>query len=273
MDPGRAQVAGCEFDPYLQTSWVVYREGREVSSSRTGFSWYFYGEGGNYDVDFEVLKDASCLDSAHPRLQVSTPRSGYDDLAPVLFWFFTICAGVGATMLALAAKRRYEDLRPPVPQLDPSTTVPAHVAWKQKPDRKEPLQGLPSWSLFTANILTLLTFIMMVGTILDHYQSYGLRVRVLRPGIVGQRNAGIQPLLVELRGKVRDPRPKLYMDFQSVSWDDFDTAIEREIRLRPLDWPVYFQADGDLDYRWAAEVMDRLKGWQVEVILLTHSPR
>ena len=272
VDSGRPRVAGCEFDVYSHASWIVYRGGQEVSSSRTGFSWTFYGEGGNYDVDFEVLKDASCLDAAHPRLQVSTTWKGFDDLARDLDWLFAMCVGIGATMLVLAAKRRREDLRPPVPQLDPSTTAPAHIAWKRKPDRKGPLQVLPSWSLFTANILTLLTFIMMVWTILDHYPIYGLRVRILRPGIVSQRSLGIQPLLVELRGNSRDPRPKLYMDFQPVPWDDFDTAIEKEIRLRPLDWPVYFQADPDLDYRWAAEAMDRLKGWQVEVILLTHSP-
>jgi len=272
MDPDRPYRSDCEFDGFLHTSWVAYREGQEFSSSRPGYSWTFYGEEGTYEVDFEVLKDAACLDVAHPRLRIFTTPNGSVD-ARILFWLFALCTGTGAAMLALATKRRHQELQRPAIQLEPFKTAPAHIAWKRKADRKGPLQGLPSWSLYTVNILTLLTFLMMVWTILEHYPAYGLRVRILRPGIIGQRSGGIDPLLVELRGKARDQRPKLYMDFQPVPWDEFDTAIEKEIRRRPLDWPIYLQADGDLDYRWAVEVMDRLKGWQVGIILLTHSPR
>jgi hypothetical protein len=39
----------------------------------------FDGERGVYDLDVEVLKDASCLNSAHPRLKVSAFTSSYAD--------------------------------------------------------------------------------------------------------------------------------------------------------------------------------------------------
>jgi len=102
----------------------------------------------------------------------------------------------------------------------------------------------------------------------------GFRVRLLRPGITSPRLPGIQPLLVRVAFRGYTVRPGLYLASQSVSWDDLGTQLEKELRLRPPDWPVYVEGDPDLDWRSVAEAIDAIRGLNADVVLLTrrHSP-
>jgi hypothetical protein len=66
----------------LQTRWVLYRNGKVVDRHdeqiRDSYGSGFDGEEGVYDLDVEVLADASCLNLSHPRLRIATERREYE---------------------------------------------------------------------------------------------------------------------------------------------------------------------------------------------------
>jgi hypothetical protein len=55
----------------------TFQGGQVVTKWDPGEYSPFRVGGGIFDLDLEVLKDASCLDSAHPRLQIRADADAY----------------------------------------------------------------------------------------------------------------------------------------------------------------------------------------------------
>jgi hypothetical protein len=70
-------------DGPLNAHWKLYRNGQIVADVDERATYYyedgFTAEPGIYDLDVEILSDASCHDPGHPRLIVYTDDSGYQD--------------------------------------------------------------------------------------------------------------------------------------------------------------------------------------------------
>jgi hypothetical protein len=64
-------------------------------------------------------------------------------------------------------------------------------------------------------------------------------------------------------------RPRLYVDYRPVGWDDIEALLRKELRVRPPNWPVYVEGDPGMEWVWAADTIDRIRGLHAEVILLT----
>jgi len=219
----------------------------------------------------EVLKYPGCLAPLLARLRVNTSRYDYDAAALVFSWLFAMCGSIGVSLLAVVGTRRYPKPTGAAGSLALSGLASAPILWKPRPPRKPPLPGLPAFSFLTANILILLVIISWVGRSVVHVVPTGLRVRTLRPGVFRPPSPGIQPLVVELRLAGKNPRPELYLDFRPVAWDDFAKSLEKEIRRRPADFPVYVQGDPEMAWGWAAKAIDEIKGFHVEVVMLTRA--
>jgi len=111
--------------------------------------------------------------------------------------------------------------------------------------------------------------IMLVLRSYEHSAPVGLRVRLLRPQVTAQSVPGFQPLLIRMKLTPGSPRPNVYIGSQLVPWAGFDAALQTEINRRPPDWPVYVQGDPESDWSSVVGVIDRIRGLQVQVILLT----
>ena len=103
----------------------------------------------------------------------------------------------------------------------------------------------------------------------------GLPVRLMNPAVSYQLGPGIQPLLVRLVDGCHSlprryvgPRPCLYIDSQLVSWDSFDSVLREKLRLRPPNWPVYLEGDKAMEWEYAVEAIDKIRGLHAEVVLL-----
>ena len=131
-----------------------------------------------------------------------------------------------------------------------------------------PLSGLSWISLLTFQLMLVL-IIMFVA--ISPVTPEGIRVRLLRPGVSAQPSPGIQPLLVRVERRGREPA-RLYVNWQPVSTEQIDSLLREELGRRPPDWPVYVEANGDADWGDVLAVIDRLRGLNAEVVLLTRAP-
>jgi biopolymer transport protein ExbD len=97
----------------------------------------------------------------------------------------------------------------------------------------------------------------------------GLRVRLVRPGTHAERSPGIQPVLVRVNYDQKNRRATVTVDSQPVTWEELETVLRRELRLRPPDWPVYVEGDREMEWQWAAMAIDVVQGLHTPVVLLT----
>lgn len=132
--------------------------------------------------------------------------------------------------------------------------------------RRWPLSGLSYVPLIVASILFLLLTVFLT---LGRATPIGLSVRLLRVGVEGPASPGAPPLIIKVESAGHHTPPRLYINWQPVSREDFDSALGKELRIRPPDWPVYVEGDPELDWREVATIIDRVRGHHAEVILLT----
>ena len=92
----------------------------------------------------------------------------------------------------------------------------------------------------------------------------GLNVHLLPPAPVAPRVPGMDPLLVQVTG-----HHEVCVNWQPVTWTEFAEVVQKELKRRPPNWPVYVEGDPDLDWQWVAMVIDTIRGLHGEVSLLT----
>jgi biopolymer transport protein ExbD len=139
----------------------------------------------------------------------------------------------------------------------------------QKFQLKKTFSGLPSFGLVAA----LTYFVVLVPLwVMEslRFSPVGLKVRVLKPAVLSMKIKSLtEPVVVRLKSGA--PR-KLYLNSRLVSLSTLDVELKKELKLRP-DWVVYFDADPDLPWEQAAEVIDLIRGAGAEVVLLTPGSR
>ena len=113
LDENVQSDATCNAYSSLQTRWVLYGSGQVVEKwdypvLLGTYLQGFHAENGTYELDVEVVSDASCLNSAHPRLRVTTGKREYEEEFSPLMWLSVLCIGAGIGLLALfeIARRR-----------------------------------------------------------------------------------------------------------------------------------------------------------------------
>jgi hypothetical protein len=271
--------ASCIDSSALKTRWLLYRDGRVESGDDQTFGGYvggFYAKSGVYALDVEVLKDAGCPNSAHPRLRVVTLTNSYAGFTSPLLWLCTIGMCTGGILLVIGGGQR---LRKPPPPVAPSVhngTVGGHFRWQRRPSKARPFSGISYFGLIAT--ITFLLVSISIGFIQTGLRLVpkGLRIHLVRPEISAERTPSvqpaIQPVLVRLESGERSGRPNLYVDLRLVSWEDFGMVLQKQLNQRPPNWPVYLEGDPGMNWGWAVEVIDTIRGLQAEVVLLTSAP-
>ncbi|HVP45319.1 MAG TPA: hypothetical protein VMT32_02005 [Bryobacteraceae bacterium] len=261
----------------LDTRWALYKSGRVVARSHEPFISGtqledFKGQPGIYNLDVEVLKDASCLNADHPRLRVFTDPSGYASLVERLLCLCLISMGAGASLLVVAGRAHVGRLPPVAPDAE-WAMVRGHLPLKVRLPRPGPFSGMPAWGLFAANtFLIVLLPVWLIQSWLGVLRILvGLPIHLQRPALSSPPSPGIQPLLVHLEAAPNYARPTLYVNSQAVAWEDLTAVLQRELPLRPPNWPVYVEGRGEMEWGHTVRVIDAIRGLRAEVVLLTHS--
>jgi hypothetical protein len=261
----------------------------------------FHADQGIYILNLDVHEDESRLNSHEPRLVIfesggkfwsSSAHREYVLLALLLL----VPVGIG-TIIRAAILRRQEKLdvfargcclthpaalgNAGIEHFEKRLlmrtrayleTVGGHRLRKRRPSKQWPFSRISWFGLIAATTCVMVFIAMSVAKSLDHVVSTGLRVRLLRPGVTAERSPGIQPLRVRVASDGRSVHPRLYVDSQLVSWQDFGALLQKELSRRPPDWPVYVEGDPDMEWRYAAETIDAIRGLRAEVVLLTEEP-
>jgi hypothetical protein len=192
-----------------------------------------------------------------------------NDIASILLWICEMAAGGGAILLAIGAVEGFRMPHPPVAPNGIPGLVTGNVRWIFRPSNPRPFAGLSSYGTISA-----IFYLLVYSTVLTFQASalltpVGLRVRLTRPGVVGQSFPGIHPLLLRLVCCARRDEPILYLDSQAVSWEELGGVLQKELRYRPSNWPVYVQGDPSMEFGWVAKAVDAIEGLHACVVLLT----
>jgi hypothetical protein len=178
----------------------------------------------------------------------------------------------------------------PAPRVDSMIRHP----WVSRPSLK-PDFAKPSWVglVFWLTWGVALMGFWMVHLAID-VSFKGLPVRLLRPGVQGQRMPNLDPLVVRvscaedcalpyppydwLHPDMRNRRiavwqkrvaPVVYFNSQRISWEQLGPLLDRELPRRPPDWPVYVQGDVNLEWKSVVRAIDIVRGKGAQVVLLT----
>jgi len=105
----------------------------------------FDADKGIHDLDVEVLSDASCLNTSHPRLRVLTNRDDYADYASPLLWLSALCVAVGISLLVLFSITQFSGRWTLAPNFALSGSVGQHFQWAQTLPLKKVFSGIRSF--------------------------------------------------------------------------------------------------------------------------------
>jgi hypothetical protein len=254
---------------------------------------YFRARKGHYLLDLDVLQDGSRLNAGAPHLVVfETGEHGIASGPGAIAALVSLLFAVAGTFLIIrsAIERRREKLevlaracsltqpgpQPGEPQMGSrpvapyvhSATAAGHLWWKPRPSDRRPFSGLSSFGLFAAIAYLLVLIPLWVLQSWDQPIPQGLTIHLL-PGILAQSSSGIQPLRVWVESGEPRVSPILYVDWQLVAWENFETVLKKELSRRPPNWPVYLEGDANMEWGNAVKAMDAIRGLGAEVVLLT----
>ena len=264
----------CSSYSTLKTTWTLYRDGRvqtqwDAPVLQDGYLEGFDATKGVYDLDVNVLADASCLNANRPRLRVVTSRDHDGFYAGVLLWTGTAFVVVGLSLVILGWRGgEFRELEPSAVVTN-TPTAGQNFQWAQRLPLRRQFSSPPAFALLAAPVLLILIIIFMV--LLQPYPARGLYVKVLKPGPLAAPDPLNDPVVVEILDAGPGVTPELYINSKPTSWNTFGDDLKNEIKLRPK-WVVYVQADPNLPWADVTSAIDVAQGLHADVVLLTIQP-
>jgi biopolymer transport protein ExbD len=264
----------CSSYSVLKSTWTLYRDGRVYTQWDTPVLQDGYLEGfdatkGFYDLDVNILADASCLNANRPRLRVVTSRDNDSFYAGVLLWSGAIFVVVGISLVILGWRRSVFRGLEQSAIVTNAPTVGQNFQWAQRLPLRRQFSSPPAFALLAVPILVILIIIFMV--LLQPYPARGLYVRVLKLGPLAATDPLSDPVVVQILDAGLGVTPELYINSKPTSWNRFADDLKNELKLRPK-WVVYVQADPVLPWADIVNAMDVAKGLHANVVLLTLEP-
>lgn len=128
VDPNRLpSYAECPADSTLQMRWALTKNGQAITpaSEERGtfylpsgtFVGRFWAERGHYEVNVQVVSDASCLNQANPRLRVGISDEDYADYSSSFTWIVSmslLAAGAGIVLVLRSVPLQSPQPRPSI---------------------------------------------------------------------------------------------------------------------------------------------------------------
>ena len=283
----------------LSASWVLSKAGKVVASSRVGPTPPYYTQGlggigglhaarGSYVLDMGIQRNENRVSTEQPYLMVYEAGGAYfkagDRLASA-FMTFLLFGPIGICGLIISGMNRRQESEAIIRRFPLTVPGPLPGEPLARPQRavlhrpRYPLLRRRSnqpqrASLSPAVLITVIT-LQLVFIVMCVLQSWayglpkGLLIRLVRPNGYAQPSPGIQPVTVRV-APGPDTHPSPYVNGQPVSWDDLNTVLGKELAQRPPAWPVYVEADPNVEWKDALKAIDIIRGLRAEVVLLPH---
>lgn len=258
----------------LRVHFIAYQNGVPIGETDqpgdVGYGALDFEKTGYYSLGVEVLSDATCLNSAHPRLQVSTWGWYYQDRYNTALWAIPVAAIAGLALLGyvvifLAPKAKpYRIVQAEEEKVKAGLSV-------YRPRSVKLISTLPHFPLLLATLLALLVFILAI--LQTPFPTKGMYVSVnVKPSEAGIPNSAMPPVVVRIRLPRPGAVPKLSVNSTSAEWDGLGDALKGQLKLRE-QWIVYVDGDSNLPWQNVAQVADIAKGLHAKVVLLTPETR
>jgi biopolymer transport protein ExbD len=268
----------CSSYSALKTTWTLYREGRvyaqwDAPVLQDGYLEGFDAKNGIYDLDIDVLADASCLNANRPRLKIVTSRDNDSFYAGVLLWSSATSIVVGISLVILGWRGGiFTDLEPSAIVTN-APSVGQNFQWAQKLPARRPIVGMPAFGLLAGTVFAILAILMMMLTGAFQYKSKGLWVHPLKPGAAPSKpDAWTEPVIVLVKDAGPGQEPGLYVNSKVVAWDDLAGALRHELSGR-REWAVYVEGDDCVVWANVANVIDIAHTDGAKVFLLPQPDR
>jgi biopolymer transport protein ExbD len=272
----------------LQVRWELSRGGGVIDQSASDLSDYFESEDGTFDIDLEVLSDASCLNARNPRLVVALSPYGPSDTADqitnisILLGISIMCAGAGIVLLTRARSRSEDECRrancvtPFLPHpwsnvafvgehSDSHETAFAYTTFRRRNfPRRQITPNLPTIGYAYATTW-LLIFVPLALVFMGWQQRpVGLPVSVVRLDASDVKNDfAFEPLLVRV-----ELGHHLYLNAQPITSEELSRTLGERLARRPY-WYVYVDADPNVQFADVARAVDIIRGQHADAVLVT----
>ncbi len=283
----------CDSTSFAGVRWSVSSHGKQFAAGTgkpaPGDLWVCRSIGtfqcgkGHYVLNMDVLEDQSRLNFYEPRLVVY--ESGGKAASDPSLWVGALSlvalvfgGPVGISMIVLAVigwrQRKLFALWKTYPLNQPGNSAPGllRLAFSTGPLRlRRPVSASmrPFSGVFTQCLLPLLMLCSLVMALAQDWSvPVGLPLRIVRPGVHVPSPPGIQPVLVRVA-----KNSQVYIGSELTSRENLSTRLKQELSHRPPDWPVYVEADPDLDWAQVAKVIDEIRGIGADVILVPREPQ
>jgi hypothetical protein len=260
--------------PLLRTHISIYENGRFVEGfdGEDRFLGHLHAEPGKrYRLDLEVLTDASCLNSGHPRIFVWTEYGYYEHIQSIVWVISALLLLCGFGILLFSAATPVIDHENAQSELRISegagTYCPRHRVRPLRPR----FAGIPHFGLVYAVIVAALlplAFVIYLYSWGFGHPSTGIHVRLVRPGPL--RSPGFAPpdLLLHVECPRLDAPNRLYLNSKLVSAEALPDVLKLELKFR-ADWIVYIEGEPDCTWEKVASTMDIARTAGAQVVLLT----
>lgn len=281
----------------LRMSWSLSNRERVIAKGVNDppalWLGFFDAGTGRYTLDLDVWDDGSRLNAWAPHLKISeaggTASRTVDDAMGRAFATLLLLVALGTLVLIRGRRERQAAWvkahcltqpgpLPPLaggrPQATPAPAAARAYSWaiNRNRHRKLIVRNVPAFarlSGFSLLLVPILVVLEIPFVVIAPIFHKGLLVRLVRPEIPAQSTPWLEPLRVRVALAGPKVRPKLYLNSQLVSWEDFGTVLQKELNRRPPHWPVYVEGDPDLLWQEVAKAIDAVRGLQAEVVLLT----
>lgn len=254
----------------VKTNWTLYSNGK-VKENQNGDQTYlgqFTSERTTYDLELNLLSNASCLNPTHPRLQIYTDKSAYVENVNIVLAIslLTSIAGLGLIilwLLPIESLARGKQL-----QLTDTLSLGQYIPFAQTLPLQRKFEGFRSFGLVGAITMVVVLFPVWVVT-QWHEVSVGLPVSLLRRGATLKRiDPWTEPIILQVIDIGAGKPPKIELNSKLFSWDDLQPKLKQEIARRPPGAVVYIVGDENLPWADVVYAIDTARGLQAKVVLL-----
>jgi biopolymer transport protein ExbD len=223
---------------------------------------------GDYQLELQVLADASCLQKLHPRLVVEADEESYSllletlGLSPLPY----LCIAAGVVMVSLRVFDRRRESRVTTGVAGEKHLGPVIYQPRVRRALQQKFGGMPAFGTVAA----LTMFVILVPVWISNswrLPTHGLFVEVsAKEYLRATANRSVGPLIVSI--EIRKHEVAYRLNGKAVPFVDLNSALKQELSRR-ADWVVFVEGDDNLPYQDVAQVIDMAHGLQARSVLLT----